>query len=149
VTVENQGSFIESFFDVYVFANSTLIGSQNVPSLAPGANTTIAFVWNTTGYAYGSYNITGVVIPVPSETDTADNTLTDDETLKVVTIGDIDGTGKVELMDFYYASNAYLSTPGKPNWCPNADIYSWPNGDGKIEMMDFYVLSQHYLHTAP
>jgi hypothetical protein len=45
------------------------------------------------------------------------------------------------MMDFYAASQAYLSTPEKPNWNPNADI----NNDGIVEMMDFFIMSQHYL----
>jgi parallel beta-helix repeat protein len=56
-------------------------------------------------------------------------------------MGDINYDGTVEMMDFYIASQAYLSTPEKPNWNPNADI----NDDGMVEMMDFYIMSQHYL----
>jgi hypothetical protein len=149
VTVENQGTFIESFFDVYLSANRTLIGTQKIPSLAPGENTTLSFVWDTTDFAIDNYTITAAMLPVLGETDTDDNFLTDDEYLKVVIIGDINGDDWVEMMDFYYASTAYNSKPGDPNWDPNADIYSWPDGDQLVEMMDSWVLCQHFMDHYP
>jgi peptide/nickel transport system substrate-binding protein len=54
---------------------------------------------------------------------------------------DVYEDGIVELMDFYYTSIAYLSSPGHPNWNPRADV----NSDDIVELMDFFTLSQHYL----
>jgi peptide/nickel transport system substrate-binding protein len=54
---------------------------------------------------------------------------------------DVYEDGIVELMDFYYTSVAYLSSPGHPNWNPRADV----NSDDIVELMDFFALSQHYL----
>jgi hypothetical protein len=148
VTVQNQGS-TPATFNVKAYVNATLIGTQTVTNLPPSATTILTFTWNTTGYAIDTYTITASADILPGETDTADNTLTDDEILKVTIIGDINGDDMVEMMDFYYASNAYNSKPGDLNWCPNADIYSWPDGDKLIEMMDFWVLSENYLHHYP
>jgi hypothetical protein len=148
VTVENQGNFTETF-NVVTYANNTAIGTQTVTGLAPQARRTLTFTWNTTGYAISNYTIKAVADIVSGETDVADNTLVDNELLKVVIVGDVTGDDIVEMMDFYYASLAFGSTPDKPNWCPNADIYSWPDGDGIIEMMDFYVLSQHFGEHYP
>jgi hypothetical protein len=67
----------------------------------------------------------------------------------VVIVGDVNGDDWVEMMDFYYASLAFGSAPGDPNWNSNADVYSWPDGDGIIEMMDFYVLTQHFGEHYP
>jgi hypothetical protein len=73
-------------------------------------------------------------------------------------LGDVDNSRKVELMDFYYASNAYGSSPGKTNWDKRCDIWkigTGPvtspvfNGDNKVELMDFYCLSTQYFKTLP
>jgi hypothetical protein len=142
VTVENQGTTIETF-NVTVYANETNIETQTVTNLQPGTQTTLTFTWNTTGFAYGNYTIKAVADTVSGETDTGDNTFTDG-LLKVVLVGDVNGDDYVEMMDYWYLSQAYGSSPGDPNWNPNADIYSWPDGDGFIEMMDYWVISQHY-----
>jgi plastocyanin len=51
------------------------IGSQNV-TLAKSEQNTVTFVWNTTGFALGRYDIEAYAQPVFLEIDTADNTLT-------------------------------------------------------------------------
>jgi hypothetical protein len=107
-------------------------------------STIVTFVWDTTGFARGNYTLKVCVEPVQGETDDTDNSLTS-STVKVVIPGDVNADGKVELMDFFHASNAYLSRPGKSNWNPNADI----NDDGIVEMMDFFIMSQHYLEHEP
>jgi hypothetical protein len=62
-------------------------------------------------------------------------------------VGDVNGDGIVELMDFRLACDAYGSTPSDPNWNPDCDLYPQPDGDGMVEMMDFFVLSEHYGQT--
>jgi hypothetical protein len=62
----------------------------------------------------------------------------------VVLIGDINNDGMVEMMDFFFMSQAYGSTPQDPNWNPKCDIYTWPYGDGSVELMDFFLISNHY-----
>jgi hypothetical protein len=120
----------------------TAIQTQTV-TLESGLSTTISFTWNPTGLAYGNYTVGAFAWPVPNESDTQDNFFSDGP-VYVAVPGDINADGIVELMDFYHASNAYLSRPGKSNWNPNADI----NNDAIVEMMDFYIMSQHYLeHT--
>ena len=58
---------------------------------------------------------------------------------------DINADGIVEMMDFYYASLAFGSEPGDPNWNPNTDI----NDDSIVEMMDFLIVSQHFGQHYP
>ena len=64
-------------------------------------------------------------------------------------IGDINGDGYVELLDFFLLSQAFGSYPGRPNWDPRCDIYPWPDGDGYVELMDFYLASQHFGDHIP
>jgi hypothetical protein len=140
MTVKNEGTFDEQSLKVAVYANTTLLKVQTVTSLAANQSTTLTFNCSTLNLPKGKYRIKGFVMPLVNESDTADNLLSSGY-LTITIIGDINGDGIVEMMDFYYASMAYLSTPEKLNWNPNADV----NDDGVVEMMDFFIVSQHYL----
>jgi hypothetical protein len=132
VTVLNNGEFPETF-NVTVYANFTEVGKREV-TLNLGENTTITFIWNTTGFDKGNYTIMAVADTVPGETDLADNTLVDGWI--IVTIpGDIDGDSKVTMGDIIALINAFGSRPGMPNWNPNCDI----NDDHKVSMDDVMI----------
>jgi parallel beta-helix repeat protein len=137
VSVQNQGWNTETF-NITAYANTTIIQIKNV-TLPNGNSTTITFTWNTSGFAKGNYTISAYAQPVSGETDTADNNSADG-TVYVGIPGDINADGIVEMMDFYYASLAFGSEPGHPNWNPNTDI----NDDNIVEMMDFFIISQHF-----
>lgn len=72
VVIQNNGDFIETF-NVTAYANTTIIQSQTVSNLAPTAQTTQTFIWNTTGVSYGNYTIKAEASIVPEETHIADN----------------------------------------------------------------------------
>ena len=55
VAVQNQGNFTETF-SVTAYANTTIIRSENV-TLPAGDSTTMAFTWNTTGFAKSNYTL--------------------------------------------------------------------------------------------
>ncbi|MGA3192149.1 MAG: PQQ-binding-like beta-propeller repeat protein [Candidatus Bathyarchaeia archaeon] len=137
VTVADQGDFTETF-NVTAFANATIIGSENV-TLPGGSSTTVTFTWNTTGFAYGNYTISAYAWPVPGETNTADNNLTGG-TVEVTIPGDVDGNGRVNILDAILVSNAFLATPSSSNWNPNADI----NGDGVVNILDSIIQSNNW-----
>lgn len=65
-------------------------------------------------------------------------------TIPVMLIGDVNDDKWVELMDFFYMSMAFGSTPESPNWNEKCDIYPWPEGDNYIELMDFWLISMHF-----
>ena len=71
VAIKNWGT--TETFNVTVYANKTNIETQLV-TIASGNSTTVAFTWNTTGFAKGNYTISAVADTVPGETDEADNT---------------------------------------------------------------------------
>jgi len=115
------------------------IGTQRAVKLFPGNQTTLTFTWNTTGFAKGNYIISAYATPVPSETDTMDNTLTDG--IITVTIpGDINGDGYVGSFDFSVLAGAYASSSGDPAYDPEADI----DCDGYIGSADFSILAGNY-----
>jgi parallel beta-helix repeat protein len=143
VIMFNYGNDAETF-NVTIYANQTMIGEIYNIDLTSRNSATLTFKWNTSGFAYGNYTIRAVADTVPGETYTADNTFIDGW-VYVGIPGDINADGIVEMMDFYYASLAFGSTPTSPNWNPSADV----NADGIVEMMDFFVLSQHFGQHYP
>ncbi len=142
VTVENQGNYTETF-NVTVYADTTIINQTEV-TLINGSFAIITFTWNTTDVAKGNYTITVHVTPVPYETDTADNTVTDG--IITVTIpGDVDGDFDVDLYDVVKICVAYRSEKGDPTYVPNRDI----NCDGVINLYDVVIACIHYGQKCP
>jgi subtilase family serine protease len=93
VVVENQGTNSETNFDVTVFYGAAVIETKNVQDLAAGASENLTFTWNTTGVREEVYNTTYKEKPyfidatastVPGETDTEDNTLRSDSTVRII-----------------------------------------------------------------
>jgi hypothetical protein len=76
VVAKNKGMMSENF-DVKAFYENNLIGTIPVVGLAPGANTTLTFTWNTSGVPAGIYTIRAEASPVPYETNLGDNVLID------------------------------------------------------------------------
>jgi hypothetical protein len=146
VTVANVGDFEEITVPVKVYATpimspSIVIDSATI-SLDVGQSITLNFTWNTTGFAYGNYTISATAGPVPSETNTGDNTFTDG--IILVTIpGDIDGDGTVFLSDLGLMAAAWSSTPASPNWNPNADII----GEGQVFLGSLAVMAAHWTQS--
>jgi len=74
-TVANEGYFVETV-NITLYANSTIVGTQNI-TLTGRSENTVIFIWNTTNSLTGNYTISAYTWPVPGETDTADNTFFD------------------------------------------------------------------------
>ena len=142
VTIKNQGETFETF-NLTIYVNTSSIASQ-VATLPSGDLAILKFIWNTTGFAKGNYVISAYATPVPSETDTTDNTFTDG-TIYVGIPGDINGDKIVDIFDAVLLAAAAGSTPGSPNWNPNADI----NADFIIDVFDAVILAAHAGQTDP
>lgn len=143
VTVFNEGDFTETF-DVTLYANSTVVGTQTVSGLAAGTQAVLTYTWDVGGLAHGDYVISAYAVPVSEETNTTDNTYTDG-VIRVVIPGDINGDGSVDIFDAILLARAHNSVPTRPNWSPNADI----NGDGIVDIFDAIILANHYGQTLP
>jgi len=76
VTVRNEGTVPEDF-DVTIYYDDTVIGTQTVTGLEPGAEKTLKFSWDTTDVAEGGYTIKAEASMVLGETDITDNTYVD------------------------------------------------------------------------
>jgi hypothetical protein len=134
VTVENQGSTTETF-NVNVYANTTIIGTAPV-TLNAGDNTTLTFVWDTTGFLKGNYTISATADTVPGETDTADNTFIDG-LLGIVRQGDVNGDSFVNAKDAILLGTAFYPAG---TYSPNADI----NNDGYCNAKDAIVIGTNF-----
>ncbi len=134
VTLRNQGLNLEKNFSVTAYANSTLIDSEEVPSLIAGQVMSISLWWNTSSTSSGIYTIKAEVNIVQGETSTYDNSLING-TVLVRKPGDADLNEVVDLDDFYL---------WRENWGKTADqcppgIYPDFNNNGMVELWDFYV----------
>ncbi|MCQ1535409.1 peptidase C1 [Methanosarcina sp. KYL-1] len=83
VTVENQGSFTETF-DVTLFSDNAtpengdddlIIGTQTVSSLEAGASKTLTYTWNTGNSGTGNHILTATAETVAGESETLDNSM--------------------------------------------------------------------------
>jgi hypothetical protein len=69
----NFGRNIWSYFSLH----GGILGTQTVSNLAPGGSRTLAFTWNTSGFALGDYTIGAYAWPVQGETHEVDNKFID------------------------------------------------------------------------
>jgi len=76
VVTENQGTATETF-NITVYYDGNIIGTQNVIGLAPGGSKTLTFGWDTSGVLEGEYVIKAEASVVPGETEIEDNTYID------------------------------------------------------------------------
>jgi parallel beta-helix repeat protein len=150
VTVANKGAYTESF-NVTIYANRIMIGEICNIDLTSGNITTVPFTWNTTGFAKGNYTISAYAVPVPGETDTADNSFTGGWVI-VSIVGDITSIngypdGRVGLVDVYkVAMNFGTTLPNwDPYWGPVCDI----NNDGTVNLKDYYTVCLNFGNTDP
>lgn len=151
VAVENQGNYPETF-NVTVYANTTtshyVVGIQEV-TLNPGNNTTLTFVWNTTGWSKDNYTINAVADRVLYEADTSDNEFTND-TIEVVHPGDVyhDPEGYVGIDDIFAVASHFGHELGKLSWDPHDPNYDITN-DGYIGIDEIFIVASHFGQEDP
>jgi subtilisin family serine protease len=137
VTVENKGSFTETF-KVDLYANTTNIFTWNL-ILGPAQSSIVTFTWNVSKVTKGSYQLTAQSEIVPGETETANN-IFDDCWIRVAIPGDINADGSVDIFDITIIALAFSSTPSSPRWNPDADI----NRDQLVDIFDLVFVSANY-----
>jgi hypothetical protein len=144
VTAANQGDFPETF-NVTLYANTTAIETKEI-TLEGGASTTIAFTWNTTGYAKGNYILNACAWPVLGEVNVEDNTF-NYGTVMVTVLGDANGDRTVNVLDLISIvnhlghTNGDGHTPYSTDWykCMNTDIKE----DGAHNVLDLILCASH------
>ena len=143
-TIENQGSITESSINIILYLDSSIAATYTIPSLAPGAQTTITFTLNATLFAKGNYTLSVYAEPLPGETEIIDNTYIDDW-ICIVIAGDVDANNLVNMLDLYNIALHYGATRGNPGYVANYDI----DNNGIINMLDLYIAAIHFGETDP
>lgn len=133
VTVANLGLIAESFEVTLYYDEVNLIGTEQISNLEPEQNITVSFTWNTNGLTPCTTHILAAnVTRLPYELDFENNLLVCEQTVKIKTLGDVDGDGRVGLTDLVIIGQTYGTTSTSPNWVPDADL----DGDNKVSLID-------------
>jgi len=119
---------------------TSLSKTQTVNPTYAEATYNLIFHLSTTGGKVGNYTIYASSMYRSIDTLLQKVTANATTTFEVPLLGDIDGNGAVDITDLLLLINAFWSTPGAPNWNPNADI----NRDGKIDLDDLILLVDHF-----
>jgi len=140
VTASNLGNVAETF-NITVYGNTTIVGSQTVFDLASGENITLGFLWNTTSLTPGDNIIIWAEASlVPNEVNTENNVFTDGQ-VKIKMVGDINGDGEIGILDITIVAAAYRTRPGDPMWNPEADL---AEPLGYIDIYDIVTVASRY-----
>jgi hypothetical protein len=139
VIVKNEGNVSETF-DVTAYYNNTSIAIQTVVDLPAGEEVTLTFLWDTSELEpCNNYTISAEASPVPYEFDLTDNYLANGY-VKIKIWGDVNGDGKVDILDIATIAMAFGSYPGHERWNPDADL----NRDQKVDILDLAIAASNY-----
>ena len=159
VALTNLGSLTETF-NVTVYANTTIVANLTDITLSSGNSATIAFLWNTTYFAKGSYTIWAYAWPVADEIDLTDNNRTlADGAISIGVPCDVVGPpgytgppdGECNNRDIGYFCTKFGTTPTSPNWDSNCDVIGPPPGwpDNTVNMRDLGEACNNFGNTDP
>jgi PKD repeat protein len=149
VTAKNIGETTETF-NVSVYYDANLIGTQTILDLTPTTEITLTFTWNTTGLPLcTNYTISAEATEIPFEYNITNNILVDG-IVEIRLLGDLTGDGIVDMRDVAIAAKAFGSYPGHPRWNPEADItgteYLVP--DNRVDMRDVALITSNFGNTC-
>jgi hypothetical protein len=125
--IQNLGTSPQSF-TAFIYANSTVIYSEQISNLAPQVSTNVTFEF-TASLAYGNYSINACGQPI--------------KWIRVTIPGDINGDGTVNGLDLGILASNWLQSVPPAN--PDADL----NGDGTINGLDLGIMANNWLQTTP
>ncbi len=139
------------YLDIWTYSGLPIppTGTQRGVRLHSGNQTTLAFMWNTTGFAKGNYTINANATIVPGEIDPSDNNFTDGWVI-VAMAGDISGPEGwpdelVDIDDVMPVALAFGAIEGQDSYNPNYDF----NNDGLIDIDDVLVPALRFGEIDP
>jgi len=147
VTVKNLGNVSETF-SVNASYDTHLINTANVVNLTAGSEKSIIFTWDTKGVAPANYTLKGEAALVPFEYNPVNNVYIDGK-IQIRLLGDLNGDGKVDILDLaacslafgsYGPNYVYPGSPPHPRWNPDADI----NQDNKVDILDLATIAVNF-----
>jgi hypothetical protein len=134
VTISNLGDFPENISYMVQVSNTTMFTvASSFKLLASGNSALLTINWNASLANPGLYTIVASITPPSGETIGArmDDTLKF-KALGIVYPGDLNLSGLVSYLDASIFGAAWQSTPGSPNWNPDADILK----HGRVDIYD-------------
>ena len=145
VHVVNTGDYVETLFNVTIYADEVPIETKTVSSLGIGADTTVPFTWDTRTSPSGTYTISARLTLTRPDADPTNNIVIGNDVLVNPLLGDIDLDGWVDEVDLSMLSNAFGSQPGDPNWYGDADL----DPDNIIDAYDLNILGNAWEPEPP
>jgi len=140
VTVKNNGTETASFNVTAYFADSSSwhkIGTQTVTDLPAGENMTLTFNWNLAGLMEDtSYTVKANATLLEGIDINPDDNEKVDGQVKVGLWGDVNGDGKIDILDLKLVKLAYSGYIDEPM----ADL----DGDGEITILDLKKMKLIY-----
>jgi parallel beta-helix repeat protein len=116
--------------------NETAVYTETI-ALAPRNSSSVAYTWNTSGYARGNYSLT-IAADVPVDNDTSDNFFVFG--IRISKPGDLNGDDYVGIDDLFAAAASFGSEPGHPRWNPEADL----NQDHYVGIDDIFKIASRF-----
>lgn len=139
VTIKNAGDYVESF-NVTVYCDDDTIEVFSISNLPIGKNITLAFTWNSTGLTpCHNYVIRCEADVVPRETNVEDNVYVAG-IVKIKMVGDVNGDGKINIIDIASIAVAYRSNVGDSSYNLICDL----NRDGTINILDVSLAAKSF-----
>ncbi len=151
ITAANPGDYNETLHvDVYyqdVNSSTMTLFNSTILDVQRGRSTRIQLSWNTTGVVPSNYKISVFVQPVPGESPrrqynnwaVAGNVTL----LPRIVPGDLNGDGKVDIVDLVIVGAAFASQSASQNWNPDADV----NRDRTVNIIDLAGVGMVYGST--
>jgi hypothetical protein len=121
VTAQNQGNLSETF-EIRLYCEDTLMGTETITDLAPGTTTSLQFNWTASGVElYVNHPIWAEADLLPNETD-PDNNVFVDGPIRIRLLGDVNGDRAVEMLDLVHVGTAFGSQPADVEWSLPANL---------------------------
>jgi len=156
----SKGLQTSSSITTYTMGSSS---SQNSPQVNPTVVANSSYKSSSAKTVY-TINGSGQQNSTPTPIYTLNNTSSQDSSVKLTTVvsnsssqassqtliqvrvfvGDVNGDGRVDMIDLTIMNEAYGSTPGKPNWNSNCDL----NNDNRVDVIDLFNLSKNFGKTS-
>lgn len=144
LTVVNYGAYGE-IVNITLYANNKTIGEFDGVPLASGSSINETMLWDghfagSSASIMGTYVISAYVRSGENETNTTNNTFVGG-TIKVSWVGDVNGDGKVNILDLILVATKLgksIPSPGLPLPLPwRIDL----NNDGKVDIFDLALVA--------
>jgi hypothetical protein len=143
ITATNVGNVTETFNVTAMIDGSIVLGTQKISNLAPQNSKILTFYWNPISETPSSkilHTVSANASIVPEEYNITNNQMTSTVKIMIKMLGDVNGDGKIDILDVTAISAAYGSKPGKANWNPEADL----DDNGVINILDIVACTARY-----